>query len=157
MMTTNPFKIKKFVDSVSDRIEKIKNRVTLPFKNHNIIASGIIPYFIKDGKKYILLLRNDSSGEYEDFGGKVEKIDETIFHTAQRECKEESENILELKVDEKTEHHLTVNSTYLVFFLKVEEALCRKVVDKVHSKLFYAREINPKITNFRIRSVVKQK
>lgn len=62
------------------------------YEINGIRASGIIPYYIKNGKIKILINREIRNNKivYNCIGGKVEKKDRTIDDTAEREFNEET-------------------------------------------------------------------
>jgi len=61
-----------------------------------VSAAGILIYKITEDNDMELLI-TDSRGNYEEFGGRVDTDDETIFETAARETYEESNGLFKMK------------------------------------------------------------
>lgn len=53
-------------------------------------SSGILPFTIIDDEIYLLLGRESYDKSYSDFGGKSDRADTSVLHTAFREFKEET-------------------------------------------------------------------
>lgn len=99
-------------------------RPTFKFKGFTIRAAGIIPYFTDDDNLVTHFLMINKDGVYEDFGGKTDSTDGTVYETAVREAEEESNGVL--KRSELASNifgantYISQNSKYVVFFVPVQ-------------------------------------
>lgn len=101
-----------------------KNKKTTMFINEDntkpITAAGVIIY--KKVNNKMKLLMAESRNRYEDIGGKIDPIDESIYHAAAREIEEETNHII--KSDDiidrlKSANYVYVpNSKYIIFIVE---------------------------------------
>ena len=69
-----------------------KSGNTKYYEIDNIRAAGIMPYLIKDKKVYVLINVEERNKQivYNSIGGKVDKLDRTVYETMVREFNEET-------------------------------------------------------------------
>lgn len=104
------------------------NRQVFYYKGNyynEIKAGGVLFYQFNKQNELQLLLIN-KNGIYEDFGGKTEFIDSSIFDTITREVIEESNNVLNNeffkdKLSYNQKHIYIKKSKYLLFLIKLEQ------------------------------------
>jgi hypothetical protein len=82
-------------------------RPTFILNDCDIRACGITFYTFINNELYILLLKYVN---YEDFGGKTDKVDKNVLYTASRETVEESNGFF----DKKTIYNKLLNSFYTI-------------------------------------------
>jgi hypothetical protein len=103
-----------------------------------ITAGGVIIYKIEKGQIYLLLI--DSRGNFEDFGGRSDENDETIFDMVSREAYEESNMLLDRnKIKERlitAKYVYSINSKYIVYIINALED-----ESKLTSEMFGNKEI----------------
>ena len=80
-------------------------------------GAGIIPYLIKNKKVYFIIYKNRSKQTYEDLGGKNDKTDRSIYHTASRESFEESGKYFYFKEDKLKKCKNVTLKEYICFLL----------------------------------------
>lgn len=101
--------------------QKTFNVSKSPHSEKQIVTSGGVLIY-KFGKSGMELLMVNSRGGFEDFGGKIDGCDKTIFSTVARETYEESNKLISKK---KMESRLTTapyiyikNSKYVCFIVE---------------------------------------
>lgn len=91
-------------------------------KNNQITSAGITPYIFEDDCIYLLLIKKNDI--YEDFGGKTEFIDNSIYDTAAREAEEESNGIFSRDVIDNllpNAPYFYNRQKYISYFIKLNE------------------------------------
>jgi hypothetical protein len=111
-------------------------------KEKPITAGGVILYKIENDKIYLLLI--DSRGNYEDFGGRSDDTDETIFDVVSREAHEESNYILNKDTIKErlmtAKSAYTSHSKYIIYVINANNE-----ESKLTSKIFGEKEIHDNI------------
>lgn len=94
-------------------------------KDHPIRAGGVLFYYKGKGEAQLLMIKNHISNKYEDFGGKTDSQDKTIYDTIAREVEEESNNIFDKdhiinKIKQNHHAHFCFGK-YLLYLVELDE------------------------------------
>lgn len=104
-------------------------------ENYEIKAGGVI--FYHNGELMMILKK----GKIEDFGGKTDEFDKSIYDTVGREVEEESNNIFKkddiIEMIKGQEYVYNAKSKYALFFIKLDE--------KIDCSIFGEKEIHDNI------------
>lgn len=121
--------------------------------SRKIVAAGILPYTLTDTGDIVVLIGQESAdGTWADFGGKREQ-NETIWECAQRECYEESAQMLLFQKQHAT-FHADVragpmsNKYYRVYMCKMQFVQCLpKQFDANRRSLLQQKRVEPSAHN----------
>ena len=120
---------------------------------NGIYSAGILPYTIIDSEIYVLLGRESYDKTYSDFGGKHDKLDNSIFDTACREFREESLfdklsfEILNNKKIIYTESRTLKGNIYYMFLLKFQENEIYEIIDNFMQNITDPNNLNKEKDN----------
>jgi len=130
---------------MSDKLSKTKNPIFY-YKNiddFEIKAGGVIFYTFDKDECILKFLLINNNGIYEDFGGKTDLCDKSIFDTITREVEEESNKIFTRKeIFDKIKNKnplYTKNSKYILYFCHIKDH------EQYKSSMFGDREFHENI------------
>lgn len=135
-LQNNLDKLVKLTDKKIKKNKKNKKltdkRKTLYHNSKEVTATGVL--FYKFVKKSIQVLVMFTKGKYEDPGGKIDMIDDTIESAAAREVAEETNDVITEDmvlslINDKTKRHYSKTSKYLIHIVKASDAIKKLKTD----------------------------
>lgn len=138
-------------------------------------SSGILPFTFIDDEVYLLIGRESYDKSYSDFGGKCDKNDQSVLHTAYREFKEETMyEKLDLKFFENnqcqlyTESRTLKGNIYYMFLIHLDLHTINDIIhnfsrryhrgaEKDHIRLIKLSDLLGQIIQFKTRFIKLRK
>lgn len=116
------------------------------YEIEGVRAAGIVPYFIKDNKVFILVNKEfrDKKIVYNSIGGKVDFFDKNILDTAIREFNEETGYIASDLIRSKINQNIKVflkKSKYVSYLVNVGDSFNWKLLPYNYKEIFKNVEV----------------
>ena len=107
----------KVVTNLSDKKQTYKKSIS---------ACGVLFYKVINNRVNLLLINYPEREHFDDFGGKIDITDESLFHAMAREVKEESNNLITIDylktvIDKDTKTFYNKRSKYYIWLVKVDD------------------------------------
>lgn len=120
------------LDSLENKILSGSNRKIFHLdKENDIFAGGVLLYKIINNNFYLLLSFSSFRQYYEDIGGKVDLVDDSIYDTVIRETQEETNNVINLTKSrlESSNYIYNRSGKYMLFLTEANDIEKNKTIN----------------------------